>query len=248
MVLSKVASIDELSNCVKVDIHFSPALDLPQSRLKILSPSPNLILPKEDAKITITNYNLPTPNDSSEATDQSEVDSHIKNRWASAFMHAEREDNAVDKPEGTLKGRRYETSASAVHPRSIANGLKSTKRKKVDKAPESVLNDNSWKPPSADETVQVPGELVLAKEKRSKTLFYPAKVIRYEPPQNPKAQPLYVVKFMDNFVGSIPRECFYIYEQEEFGTCKVRTNLLCTRWGNTYNFAARPVSICGIKA
>lgn len=215
--------MDESVNSVRVDVYHPPARDLPLLRVKITSPSRYIILPKEDAKITITNCSISPPDDPREAPSHSNVDTQIKSRWAYAFMQVEKEDHMDDESSGPSIGREVEipASASAGRSRSNTNGSKGTKRKRADNKPVSVQNGDPWLPPSADEAVEIPGELVLAKEKKSKTLFYPAKVIAYEAPKNAKASPLYVVKFMDNFVGGIPRECFYIYEQEEFGTCKV---------------------------
>lgn len=206
---------------MKVDVYCPPAHDLPHLRLKILSPSPRLILMKEDARITITSCSLPLPDDPSEVSDRSEVDTQITNRWVSAIMQVEKDDLMVDKSPGPFKRRKSETPASAVRAQSSAKASKGTNHKNSEILPEPGSGSDPWLPPSPDESVSVPGELVLAKEKRSKTLYYPAKVIGYEAPQSPKKLPLYIVKFMDNVVASIPRDCFYICEQEEFGTCKV---------------------------
>lgn len=102
-------------------------------------------------------------------------------------------------------------------------GVKTRKEQALEDALDSdLLERDNWSPPPPDAHVQIPGELVLAKEKRSKRSFWPAKVIGYAPPDNFKARAKYLVKFLDNTEFEISRDMFYIYEQEEFGTCQVR--------------------------
>lgn len=97
-------------------------------------------------------------------------------------------------------------------------------------APErpAVLSSTSttgepWIPPPPDPNITIPGEYVLCstKTKGYTGKFYPAKVIAYIPPSSPNVPPLYKVHFMDNFGEDVTRDMFYIYEQDEFGTCKV---------------------------
>lgn len=80
----------------------------------------------------------------------------------------------------------------------------------------------SWKPPPRDETLEIPGELVLAREKKMYTDYWPAKLLEYIPPSNPKQHPRYKAQFYDGEVKNIDADWFYTQLDKGFGTCKVR--------------------------
>lgn len=193
-------------------------------RIKIPNPSPNLIVPQKDSDITINNFNLPLTGDSSEIPEPSDANSHLSSRWAEAFMRLAKEDPFDDESPRTLKERPSKTPESAVQVSVPVDGSglsKGTKRRRTEKASALVPEGDRWTPPLPDESVQVPGELVLAKEAPSNTFFWPAKVTGYVPPASRKAPPKYEVTWLDRKVDDITRDLFYIYEQDEFGTCKV---------------------------
>lgn len=79
-----------------------------------------------------------------------------------------------------------------------------------------------WKPPPRDETLEIPGELVLAREKKMYTDYWPAKLLEYIPPSNPKQRPRYKAQFYDGDVKNIDADWFYTQLDKGFGTCKVR--------------------------
>ena len=79
-----------------------------------------------------------------------------------------------------------------------------------------------WKPPRRDETLEIPGELVLAREKKMYTDYWPAKLLEYIPPSNPKQRPRYKAQFYDGDVKNIDVDWFYTQLDKGFGTCKVR--------------------------
>ena len=79
-----------------------------------------------------------------------------------------------------------------------------------------------WSPVPADDTLQIPGELILAAEKAGETEFWPARILAYLPPKPPRKQGKYRVEFLDTTTKDIPRHWFYSSNDEEFGTCKVR--------------------------
>ncbi|KAK0463602.1 uncharacterized protein EV420DRAFT_1519089 [Desarmillaria tabescens] len=81
----------------------------------------------------------------------------------------------------------------------------------------------SWEDPGADPELQIPGELVLAREKADSHLSYwPAKVLEYVPPvsRNQKAGK-YKVLYLDGAMRTIPRTWFKCLGDEAFGTCKL---------------------------
>ena len=79
-----------------------------------------------------------------------------------------------------------------------------------------------WSPAPADDTLQIPGELILAIGKGGETEFWPARILLYLPPKPPRKHGKYRVEFLDTSKKDIPRHWFYSSNEEEFGTCKVR--------------------------
>ena len=82
-----------------------------------------------------------------------------------------------------------------------------------------------WRAPPPEETLQIPGEPVFAESQRRgrglKGYYWPAKIIRYVPPSSSREPQRYTVLFMDSFEEDLPRNKFYTYTDDEFGTCKV---------------------------
>ena len=105
------------------------------------------------------------------------------------------------------------------------NGKRKGKRKRHELSDEDV----AWEPPPPDDNLQIPGELVLARENpgRSASVIHsvyhwPAKILGYKAPKHRKQQPKYLVKWLDGSEGEISRSCFYTVDEEEFAICKVR--------------------------
>lgn len=85
-----------------------------------------------------------------------------------------------------------------------------------------------WSPPPADDTLTIPGELILARESRAKTTYWPAKILQYIPPKKRSEDPKYLVEFLDEFKGSIPRSLFHTTDDDQFATCIVRSPCCAT--------------------
>ncbi len=79
-----------------------------------------------------------------------------------------------------------------------------------------------WEPPGPNELYDLPGELVLAKEKPRSSEYWPAKLIEYIPPQKPTQKPKYKALFFDGIIKDIPKDMFYSIYDTEFKSCKVR--------------------------
>lgn len=79
-----------------------------------------------------------------------------------------------------------------------------------------------WSPEPVDDTLQIPGELILAIGKGGETEFWPARILVYLPPKPPRKQGKYRVEFLDTSKKDVPRHWFYSSSDEEFGICKVR--------------------------
>jgi hypothetical protein len=82
-------------------------------------------------------------------------------------------------------------------------------------------HDDFWVPPPVDESLNIGEEKVFAREKKNSSVYWPAFVQHYRQPKNPKEEPLYGVKFLDEVQTEIPRSWFFTSDQDEFATCKV---------------------------
>ncbi|OBZ65742.1 hypothetical protein A0H81_14293 [Grifola frondosa] len=78
-----------------------------------------------------------------------------------------------------------------------------------------------WRAPSCNPLWDVPGELVLAREKRSFTQYWPAKLVQYIKPTHPKQKPRYKVLFYDNKVRILDPSMFYTSTDDEFASCNL---------------------------
>ncbi|EKM55260.1 uncharacterized protein PHACADRAFT_255750, partial [Phanerochaete carnosa HHB-10118-sp] len=79
----------------------------------------------------------------------------------------------------------------------------------------------SWRAPSANFMYDIPGELVLAKERKRDTQYWPAKIMKYHPPKNPKEKPRYEIMYYEGTVKNLPDDegMFYTPAHEGFKTC-----------------------------
>jgi hypothetical protein len=76
---------------------------------------------------------------------------------------------------------------------------------------------------SRESPYEIPGELVLAKEKRAFTQYWPAKLMAYIPPQYRGEKAQYQVLFYDGKVKTLPEDSdmFYNDTHPRFKTCLV---------------------------
>ncbi|TFY77251.1 hypothetical protein EWM64_g6763 [Hericium alpestre] len=78
-----------------------------------------------------------------------------------------------------------------------------------------------WMPPPPDPFLTIPGELILAVERKRKTEYWPARIEEYVPPTKPSAKQKYRVRFLDDKTVDLERECFFTSTERGFATCKV---------------------------
>ncbi|KIK57727.1 hypothetical protein GYMLUDRAFT_45897 [Collybiopsis luxurians FD-317 M1] len=84
-----------------------------------------------------------------------------------------------------------------------------------------------WDPPEPDELLQIPGELILAREKSDKNaLYWPARLLAYVPPPRLKGksrpkEPKYKIVYLDDTDKEVPRSWFYACHEPEFATCQM---------------------------
>ncbi|KAI1794726.1 hypothetical protein LXA43DRAFT_996327 [Ganoderma leucocontextum] len=81
--------------------------------------------------------------------------------------------------------------------------------------------ERRWRAPSPNPLLEIPGELILARESRSKTQYWPAKIIAYIKPTKPSQKPKYKVVFFDSVVKQIEPDWFWTTTDDEFTTCKL---------------------------
>ncbi|KZT09575.1 uncharacterized protein LAESUDRAFT_810577 [Laetiporus sulphureus 93-53] len=86
---------------------------------------------------------------------------------------------------------------------------------------EPVSPRKAWRAPSCDPTYDVPGELVLAKEKRGYSDYWPAQILEYIKPTNPKQKPKFKVQYYDGIVKTIEKNMFFTAFEKGFKTCKL---------------------------
>ncbi|KAL1944776.1 hypothetical protein VTO73DRAFT_3206 [Trametes versicolor] len=80
---------------------------------------------------------------------------------------------------------------------------------------------HTWRAPSANPLLEIPGELVLAREGRARTQYWPAKLLEYLKPKSEKQRPRYRALFFDGTVLQIEPDWFWTTADDEFGTCKM---------------------------
>ncbi len=79
-----------------------------------------------------------------------------------------------------------------------------------------------------DETLQIPGELILAKGTNSDKNYWPARILEYIPPKSKKEREgKYKIEYLDGITSVVDLNAFYTSEEDGFGTCKVRLFELC---------------------
>lgn len=82
-------------------------------------------------------------------------------------------------------------------------------------------------PPPCDGLLTIPGELVLAREKKNGSLYWPAKLLEYIPPTRAtKKMGNYLVVYLDETQKAIPRDWFFTSSEDGFGSCRVGRILL----------------------
>lgn len=107
-------------------------------------------------------------------------------------------------------------AASVITPVNIGKGKGKGKR--------TCGSDDEgfWEPPTPDGALDIPGELVLGRDKASKTsLYWPAKIKNYVPPMKRTEQGKYTVIWLDSSEQDIPRDWFYTTDEDGFALCKV---------------------------
>lgn len=135
-----------------------------------------------------------------------------------------------DLPEvGTEEFRTYPPSAPSSPIKGVSaptSSQRKTKRKRSVSLDAIKVVTPRWSPRPPDISITIPGELILALERASDSIYWPARVLGYLPADKPTKLDKYHVEFLDGKTQSIPRHWFYIAEEENFVTCKVAVSVL----------------------
>jgi hypothetical protein len=167
----------------------------------------------------------------------------LEDRWSVAVAEmiqkkTDEEEGSDDLPEvGTLLFK-FTPSApvSKASPTKSAKGTPKGNRKgKAPRKSESISEDeldmdfelgpihvDRWSPPPADDDLTIPGELILARETRHKTTYWPARILQYVLPTKRTQEGKYLVEYLDDTQSAIPRDFFYTTDDDQFATCIVR--------------------------
>ncbi|KAI0748451.1 hypothetical protein C8Q80DRAFT_1270854 [Daedaleopsis nitida] len=86
---------------------------------------------------------------------------------------------------------------------------------------DSIKSGRRWRAPSANMMYELPGELVLAREGKTRTQYWPAKLLEYIKPENPSQKPKYKVLFFDGTISDLEADWFWTTTDEQFATCKL---------------------------
>ncbi|KAF5331036.1 hypothetical protein D9619_005267 [Psilocybe cf. subviscida] len=150
------------------------------------------------------------------------------------FEHDEddADDSDASLPEfGKLFSNLYEaTLHTATLPRAVTSKKKG-KRKRgngsdmsnyEDAGDFGAVDEDIWVPPEPEHGLDLPDELVLSRDRPSRTVdYWPAKLLEYIPPTNRKQAPRYRVTWLDDTEGIVERSWFYTMREDGFGTCKL---------------------------
>lgn len=101
---------------------------------------------------------------------------------------------------------------------------------------------DGWDPLPCDPTLTIPGELVLSREKKDSSIYWPARIEAYLPPTKPLKPGRYTITFFDSAQAVVPREFFFTSDEDGFGNCKVSTLFIPLAFGwSDAIFIAGPV-------
>ncbi|CDO73653.1 hypothetical protein BN946_scf185014.g123 [Trametes cinnabarina] len=99
-------------------------------------------------------------------------------------------------------------------------GLSSDLDEKGDPSNFQVARKRAWRAPSANPLLEIPGELVLARDSKRQD-HWPAKVLEYIKPQHSRQRPKYKVLFFDGTIMAIDPNMFWTTTDDEFATCRL---------------------------
>ncbi|KAI8989818.1 hypothetical protein BD414DRAFT_485269 [Trametes punicea] len=145
----------------------------------------------------------------SAATSKAGSSSKAGRRKAKPFpsLQSERTKGPPKAKRGKRKGRSADLSLSDLDDDDLSD---------LDLSP-----DRTWRAPSANPLLEIPGELILARDGKVNTQYWPAKILEYIKPQGPRQRPKYKVLFFDGTIMAIEPDMFWTTTDDGFATCKL---------------------------
>ncbi|KAI0822792.1 hypothetical protein BC628DRAFT_643693 [Trametes gibbosa] len=135
--------------------------------------------------------------------------SHARRRKPNPFPSL---DTNFAKDKGKGKGRRRRRGGESDESLSLSDD---------DDPAETWKPERTWRAPSANPLLELPGELVLAREGRARTQYWPAKLLEYLKPKSSRQRPRYRALFFDGTIVAVEPDWFWTTTDEEFATCKL---------------------------
>ncbi|TFK46632.1 hypothetical protein OE88DRAFT_1687381 [Heliocybe sulcata] len=204
--------------------------------VEIDKPSPNNILSMHCSKHTLrfnsNTFTLARPLDGFRASPHKKQKTELQKRWSEAVSQmisedAEDNDGLVSVSSlftyaGTSATDSFASNSTKTKASASTTTLKSkTRALPYDSDSDLDLELDRWSPPPPDSLLEIPGELVLARESTKKTEYWPAKVMAYIPPPRPTVKPKYELLYLDSAVIQVTRDLFFTCEDPEFMSCKL---------------------------
>jgi hypothetical protein len=155
---------------------------------------------------------------------QSPISSTLQESFRKALQEA-MDDDGDDEPLDldTIRAR-----ASQIREHS-SSPVRMTTKEQNDKD-----DGHPWDPPPPPENLTIPGELVLCRHSRSErhttVPFWPAKIVKYVPPNRRNGQAKYEVNFFDRETAKVSRDHFFTCFDEGFGSCTVCSSNKLSLW------------------
>ncbi|EPQ57786.1 hypothetical protein GLOTRDRAFT_136657 [Gloeophyllum trabeum ATCC 11539] len=226
-ILNDNDNIDALP--LKVSLFGKPSAYSPQTT-EIRTPSSANILsmhsPRHIIRFNSNNFTLSMPSSSYQASPRKKQKTDLETRWNDAvaqMVAKDAEDNDGLPSASSLFAFAGVSSFSSLLGSGPGRNHKKPKtpKSKATPARPDPDEDERWSPPPPDALLEIPGELVLARESRNRTEYWPAKVMAYVPPAHRRAPPRYELQYLDQTTHRVTRDLFYTCEERGFVDCKL---------------------------
>lgn len=220
---AKVSRIHSGKNVLDIQLFFPIDTEYKELGITLKDPSPLNILSYAKHKFDEKSFRtLPRTVSASAKCNINKLKT-IKSRWNQAYVQILKEDEDLNDgfPSSAfalLSQTTIVNSADVLQTLSVSPKSKSKQYKK--KIPQARLEEPNSSP-LPDSSIRIPGELVLAKWRTSSDAYWPAKVLEYVEPKKPGCDATYLILYMDGWTEELTRNKFFIFEQEEFATCKL---------------------------
>ncbi|KAK0496855.1 hypothetical protein EDD18DRAFT_179699 [Armillaria luteobubalina] len=148
----------------------------------------------------------------------------MRSRWQAALHKMLEEKEEEEDQDDNLPDIAFALSVRGTHASASGSPSRRKTQARTSISDTDEAEDlNLWDVPSADLGLEIPGELVLAREKADLNLSYwPGKVLEYVPPVSRiQKAGKYKVLYLDGATRTIPRTWFHCLGDKEFGTCKL---------------------------